>query len=300
LDPKKSKKYLLLIVKALVSGTLLFLIIKRSGLANIYSTIKGISPAFFAGSVALYLVSIYISCLRWRLLIVSAPRLRRLFSLYIMGSFFNIMLPGLIGGDAVKAYYLYKETGNLPESMASIFMERYLGFTALFLIGALAWPFAVPYLKDAGLLLWAFPLFLVAFIIGSIVFFTLKAGKRIKLLSDFYGYFDFYGRKTLLKGLLYSFLVQALVIFQVFMLSKGFGHDFSILLFFVFIPVITALAVLPISISGLGIREASFVVLFGAVGMGPEGATALSFSWFLSMGTGSLVGLVEYLRIRKR
>ena len=284
-----------------MSGTLLFLIIKKTGLENIYSTVKRINPAYFALSALFYFVSLYISTLRWSLLIVARPPRRRLFSLYIMGSFFNIMLPGIIGGDAIKAYYLYKETGNLPESMASIFMERYLGFTALFILGTIAWPFAVPYLKGTGIFLWAFPLFLLAFIIGSIVFFTLKAGgRRVKLLSDFYGYFDFYEKKVLFKGLLYSFLVQSLVTLQVFALSRGFGHQVPLLYFFVFIPVITTLAVLPISISGFGIREASFVVLFGALGMSPEAATALSFSWFLSLAAGSLFGVVEYLRIRGR
>jgi uncharacterized membrane protein YbhN (UPF0104 family) len=240
-----------------------------------------------------------VSTFRWRLLIVSKPPVRRLFALYITGSFFNIILPGLIGGDAVKGYYLYKETGNLPESMASIFMERYLGFTALFIIGAVAWPFAYPYLKGTGAFLWAFPLFLLAFIIGSIVFFTFKAGKkRIRLLNDFYGYFDYYDRKTLLKGIGFSFLVQLLVILQVFALSRGLGLAEGLLVFFVFIPIITTLAVLPISISGLGIREASFVLLFGAVGVSPQAATALSFSWFLSLAAGALFGIVEYMRLK--
>lgn len=301
--PKANKggKYLLLLFKAIVSGSLLFLILKKSGIENVLQTIESINPFVFLGAVGLYLANILISSFRWRLLIVSKPPLRNLFSLYLMGSFFSIALPGIIGGDAVKGYYLYKRTGDLPESMASIFMERYLGFTGLFLVGALAYPFAMPYLRGAGLFMWIFPLFFVAFILGSVVFFTLKAGKkRIKLLADFYDFFDYYDKKTLLKGILYSLAVQLTVILAVFILSRGFGQDVSFSLFFVFMPIIIALSVLPVSISGLGIREASFVILFGSVGLAANGATALSFAWFLSSSAGSLLGLIEYLRWKKQ
>lgn len=296
----KGRKYLLLLLKVLVSGSLLFLILRKSGLENVLESISSINPLVFLGAVGLYIMNILISSFRWRLLIISKPSVRRLFSLYLMGSFFSIALPGIIGGDAVKGYYLYKETGDLPESMASIFMERYLGFSGLFIVGALAYPFALPYLRGAGFFMWIFPLFFFAFILGSVVFFKLKAGKkRIKLLGDFYRFFDLYTRKTLFKGFFYSLGVQLTVMLAVFLLSRGLGQTVSFPLFFVFMPMIIALSVLPVSISGLGIREASFVILFGSVGLGPDNATALSFTWFLSSSAGSLLGLLEYLRWKK-
>jgi membrane-associated PAP2 superfamily phosphatase len=56
---------------------------------------------------------------------------------------------------------------------------------------------------------------------------------------------------------------------------------------------------LPISISGLGIRGGAFVLFFGLVGVKPEIATAISLSWFCAITTGSLLGLVEYIRYKK-
>ncbi len=50
---------------------------------------------------------------------------------------------------------------------------------------------------------------------------------------------------------------------------------------------------------GTGAREASFVLLFGFLGISPAQATAVSFAWFLSVATGSLPGLIEYLRYKK-
>ncbi|MBI5187538.1 MAG: UPF0104 family protein, partial [Nitrospirae bacterium] len=47
------------------------------------------------------------------------------------------------------------------------------------------------------------------------------------------------------------------------------------------------------------VREGAFVLLFGFIGVKPEVATAISLSWFISIATGSLLGLVEYIRHKK-
>ena len=56
---------------------------------------------------------------------------------------------------------------------------------------------------------------------------------------------------------------------------------------------------LPISISGLGVRKSAFVLLFGLTGVPAKASMSISFLRFLSIVTASLIGLVEYLRIRR-
>ncbi len=307
------KKTLLLILKFSVSGALLYLVLHRAGVKNVLDAIRGINPALFLAAVALYFAGTFVSSMRWRLFVSPGLPLRRFFSLYLLGSFFSTFLPGLAGGDAFKGYYLYKKTGKMAEAMASIFMDRYLGFTALLILAALAYPFGLPYLRAVALpvagrrffagdhmgLAWLLPVLLLAFLVFSLVFFKLRLGKRIKLISDFYGYFDIYGRGSIIKGVLLSFCVQALAVAAVYTLSRGLGIDVSLPLFFIFVPLITTFSAVPVSISGLGIREASFVLLFGSVGVAPRTATALSFAWFLSIATASLSGLYEYLKIKR-
>ena len=86
------------------------------------------SPLAFVAAILLYLLAQFTSTLRWKLLLPRMLGIRKLFSLYMIGSFFNTFLPGLIGGDAVKGFYLYKETGKGSLTLASIFMDRYIGF----------------------------------------------------------------------------------------------------------------------------------------------------------------------------
>ena len=63
--------------------------------------------------------------------------------------------------------------------------------------------------------------------------------------------------------------------------------------------IIKGLLAEAISISGLGVRESAFVLLFRLTGVPAEASMSISFLWFLSIVAASLIGLVEYLRIRR-
>ena len=296
---KALKKLLLLVIKFTVSGGLLWLVLRRAGAQKVLHTIQGMRPQFFLAAIALYLLGTLISSMRWRLFVSSKDlKLGKFFSLYLLGTFFSTFLPGVVGGDAFKGYYLYKKTGKMAEAMASIFMERYLGFAALLMVAFAAYLPGLRYLSGTGLV-WFLPALFLVFLIFSLLFFKFRLGRRIKLMADFYGYFGLYEKRAILKGILLSLVVQGISIVAVYVLSKGFGLGVSLPLFFVFVPLITIFSAVPLSISGLGIREASFVLLFGSVGVSPQTATALSFSLFLSMAAASLPGLYEYLKIKK-
>ena len=296
----RPNKFIIILGKFLVSSGLLYFIISKTGADKVISALKGINPLAFLLAVSIYIFAIYISSVRWQLLLHEGFELRKLFSLYFIGSFFNHLLPGIIGGDAVKAYYLYKDTGKGAPAIASVFMDRYVGFTALMFVGLTAFPFGLNYFKGSYIE-WILPLLVLLFVLGSFIIFGLKAGRRIRFLSGFYDYFSLYqGKKTvLLKTFFLSLIVQVVIVFAVYVLSRGLRLDIPLLPLFIFVPIISTISSVPISISGLGVREASFVLLFGSLGIKPAQATAVSFAWFLSVAAGSLPGLIEYLRYKK-
>lgn len=287
-------------MKILVSGGLLYAVISKTGIDKVLSTLKGINILSFVLAVLIYMLTVFISTIRWRLLLHEKFGMKKLVSLYFIGSFFNHLLPGLIGGDAVKAYYLYRDTGRGSSAVASVFMDRYIGFTALMLVGLTAFPFGFSYFRGSYIE-WVLPLIVLLFITGSFFVFGLRIGRRFKPLAGFYDYFSVYKEKkaVLIKTLLLSIMIQTIIIFAVYVLGRGLGVQVPLFPLFVFIPVIWTIATIPISISGLGVREASFVLLFGFLGISPVQATAVSFAWFLSVATGSLPGLIEYLRYKK-
>jgi glycosyltransferase 2 family protein len=296
----KINKIAFVVLKLAVSSLFLYMIFARTGSGKVLAALGSINISAFIVAISLYIFAQVISTLRWKLLLPKGLGIKKLFSLYMIGSFFNLFLPGIIGGDAVKGYYLYRVTGNGSLSMASVFMDRYLGFVVLIAICAAAFPFGYTYLQGSYMA-WVLPFTIVSFIAGSLIFFGLRLGQRVKFLSEFYNHFNLYQNQkgVIGKALLLSVFVQFSVIIAVYILSIGLGLQVPFLAFLIYLPLITLFSMLPISISGLGVREGAFVVFFGLIGVQPEAATAVSLSWFLAMSAGNLVGLIEYIKYKK-
>jgi uncharacterized membrane protein YbhN (UPF0104 family) len=291
------KKVLFFLLKVVVSSGALYIILSKTDAGQIASMIKKIGIFYFFLAAAVYLAAQMISTLRWELLLPERFGFRKLFPLYLIGSFFSSFLPGLIGGDLVKAYYLNKDAKKLSLTLASVFMDRYLGFVSLMIIGIAAFPFALPYFGDSPYK-WAMPVILAAFITGSLLFFGLRLGRRFKTVSEFYEYFVVLkSRKDIIiKAIVLSLIVQVLCFGGVGILAFAMGADIPLLILFVFLPIIITVTSVPISISGLGVREGAFVLLLGLIGVRPEAATSLSLSWFFSVFLGGLPGLAAYIR----
>lgn len=296
---RKLNKILFFILKLVVSSSLLYFVLSKVGVEKVFAIIKTINPFAFIGVIFIYIASIYVSSIRWRLLLPEEFKGKRLFSFYLIGSFFNTFLPGIVGGDAVKTYYLYKETNKGSLSFASVFMDRYIGFISLMTIALISFAAGFKYVKGS-LIEWLLPTIVLSFLLGSLAIFRLRLGKRIKVLSEFYGYFSEYSRQKalLIKTLMLSCAIQVMAILSMYIIALGLGQHIYLSYFFIFFPIIVTISTLPISISGIGLREGAFVLLFGTAGVKPEMATAMSFAWFLSTASGGLVGFFEYLRLK--
>ncbi|MDA8083087.1 MAG: lysylphosphatidylglycerol synthase transmembrane domain-containing protein [Nitrospiraceae bacterium] len=290
-------KFLLLALKLLVSAGSLYLVLVETNVSQMVATIRAIGPVAFFSASGLYILSQLGSSFRWKLLLPERFTVRRLFSLYMIGSFFSSFLPGVIGGDAVKAYYLNKDARKLSLTVASIFMDRYLGYVSLILLGMCAFPFAYHYVSGS-LYQWVMPGIFILFVVGSLLFFGLQIGRRFRTVSEFYEYFVVLkGRKgVIVKAVLISMVIQVMGFMAVVILSSAMGEHIPLQMMFMFLPIIITLTTIPISISGIGVREGAFVVLFGLIGISREAATSLSLAWFFSSFVGSLPGFAFYIR----
>jgi len=298
---ERLKKYIIFALKLLVSGTLLYFVLSRAGVGNVVGLLKNIPPASFIAAVVLYLMALVLCTLRWKLLLPEKFGLRKLLPLYLIGSFFNTFMPGLVGGDAVKIYYLYKETGEGAQALSSVFMDRYIGFTAMMTIGLVAYPFGLKYFKGLWIE-WLLPLVILIFVLASLIVFGLRLGQRISVIGKLHDYFHTYRKKRVImaKALALSFTLQLLVMLGIYILALGLDIEIPFTALLIFIPIITTIATIPVSLSGIGLREAAAVLLLGTAGIdvSPESATALSFAWFLMAATGGLTGLYEYLKVK--
>ncbi len=314
MNKKTVLKIALLLIKIMVSGGLVYFLFSRIGIANITDNLSKVNPLCFLVAILLYLLQLFISTNRWALLIGNPLPLKKLYSLYLIGSFFGIFLPGIVGGDTVKAYYLNSmlkvspldtEAGKansptLVTAIASVFMDRYVGFVAMILMVITVFPLGIRYLADTPFI-WLLPMVFSVFIVVSLILLRFRIGQRFSFVSNFYSYFSFYAHKKAIvaKTLLLSVATQTAGIIAVYILSLGLSMNLPFITVLIFLPIIILVSFIPISIAGIGLREGAFVFFFGIIGIPSEQSLTLSIIWFLSTCTASLIGFVEYLRIKK-
>lgn len=313
---KKKNKGIFIIVKILVSFGVLALLFKNTDTELFIETITSINPSFFVLAILVFISSQMISTIRWSLLLkcggIKLPYLR-LLALYFIGMFFNNFLPTAIGGDAVKGYYLYKTTGKGGTSIASIFVDRYIGFASLVLLAFIAFFLGYSYLKGT-ILVWLVLSFVFLFFAASLFLWVDKLHSwallvlnKIKILKInekvdiFYMALMNYKKhpRILAIGFGISLVLQTLNILTFYVISIGLGFTIPLVFFFLFIPLALTVSMMPISLAGLGLREGAFVFLFAKVGVSSATALSLSLTWFIVVVISSLFGCVEYLRMGK-
>ncbi len=301
------KKALKILFRVSVTFVLIAYLLSKIDLSSLFQSLSKINIYFFLSASFLYIVSSYISTLRWKLFIIPSTNHHStitnhqtpstisnysLFSLYMIGCFFNTFLPGIMGGDFVKVLLMRKHL-SIKEAVASVLVERYIGLMALLFLGFVFFCIFYEEMRK-NWILYSVPASFIFFLLLTFGIFSF--GKK----SIFKGYSKTYFpiiKKNFFKALLYSFLVQIVVMISVYLIFIGLGISVKFYAIFIYLPVIIILTMLPISISGIGVREWGFFLFFGS-SIGYENAVSASFLWFLSVALASLFGGIEYLRFK--
>lgn len=310
------KNIIFFVIRALVSVALIGFILLNLGKENLQSFpgyLQNASYPFLFISILFFAVAVTITTIRWkRLLEVQDVKLSFIeaFQLTFIGFFFSNFLPGTLGGDAVKLYYIAKHTRKNAGSLASILIDRVIGMSALIFIAipVVLLNFRYPVVKNLSPLVFGLFAF---FLIASFLFFNLKntflLTKLFKIrlfgigdkIANFKKALVLYRKsKTILAfALSVSVIIQLLVIFVCYFLSKFLNLNIPIVYLFLFIPIIQLIVAIPVTVSGIGTREVAFVFFFATTaGIIPKmDAFALSIVFYLVMVATSLIGGVVYL-----
>ncbi|MCK5235548.1 MAG: flippase-like domain-containing protein [Deltaproteobacteria bacterium] len=313
------RKIVTALVKIAISAAILFFLFRSIDMEAFFDVVKGVTPVAVILAALLFILSQLISTYRWSVLLrkdAEVPYLK-LLSFYFIGIFFNNFLPSLIGGDVVKGVYLYRETGKGSSSIASIFMDRYMGLVSIITVVSISLVFGYRGLMEmgGGKFVTLFFIFVVSFLMTSAFIWIkflhswlVKLLLRVHLFSlnkkieSFYEIFMEYSkaRDRVLKAYGISFLVQFCIIGAYIVLGASIGITISPFYYFLFIPLSIAVAMLPITLAGAGVREAAFVFFFSRAGATSEEAMALSLLLFVIIVLVSLAGGVEFLRAGKK
>src|SRR5262249_13227564 len=254
---------------------------------------------YFIATIAIYIAGQVMSAWRWQLLAAvggGRARFRDFLGYYFVGLFTNLFVPGLLGGDALRALYLGRKTHRLGEAVASVVADRGTGLIALFWLAALMAlliPSALaPQVIEAVVLVGAVALAIV--LLSPLAAMTLPHLPR--LLRRGLGMVHPYLHRPLsmLPGFFLSFLLQASLGLGQWLLARGLGLPQPLAVFLLCVPVANVAAGLPVTLNGLGVRETAYLILFGMAGMARDDAIALGLLWFAATMVGGLSGAIAF------
>jgi uncharacterized protein (TIRG00374 family) len=308
----KRKQQLLLVVKIVFSSTVMFLLYRKIPLEDLKEVMGSLNYLYFLPICLLLFTNTVLSALKWRLFLaadgIEIP-LATLTMTYLIGSFYNLFLPSNIGGDSYRIYDIAQKSRDSVRSAASVFADRFSGFLALVSLSLIssilvAREFHNLFFFLAPLLIFLIMLVvLIALVKEKPVRVLLKLTRLnrfpllVKLTEKFFLSFRCYGadRKLLTRVMLISFVFQLSVILIVQLLALSLHTSVSFFYFSAFVPLITLMEALPISLFGLGLRDMGYVFFFGWVGMTDVQTRSLALL-FLGTSVGySLIGGVVYL-----
>jgi uncharacterized membrane protein YbhN (UPF0104 family) len=304
----KTRSLLLNLARILISVGLMAWVISRAGLDKLIVSIRTADPRPYALAVGLAFVGILLRAVRWRILLNAVNAkipFRRLAYLYFVGAFFNAFLPTGFGGDVVRVLEI-GEGASSTQAAGTTVVDRLTGFIVLFWLALLALPFGANLLPPATVLMIA--LLSAGVTLGSALLFegrilrwiTAHFPRSLSLTGDAwlgrtYGVITACGWRAIAGALGVSAIFNIMMNFAGLLIARAFGMDVTPWTLFLFIPVATAALLVPISISGLGVREGIFVTLFAQVGIADSKAVAFSLAWYSLDFAMALVGGVVYL-----
>jgi glycosyltransferase 2 family protein len=275
----KLKRAGLFIGKLLISGAMLWFVFSSMDGRSIFSLILNANPWWLAGAMLFFIFSKVLSAFRLNLFFSAAglplPHKTNL-RLYLMGMFYNLFLPGGIGGDAYKVILLNKKSDTkLKFLVQATILDRVTGLTALGII---------------TLILLLFLSLPVLIHIGSILIIPVILTVSWLLIKRFFKPFlHIFARSNLQSaGVQMLQLVSAMMI----LFAIGFKGDFVMLLSLFLVS--SVMAVLPFTFGGAGAREFTFALAGSLLtldqGTG-EAAITLGLLFYLITAITSLAGI---------
>lgn len=262
----------------------------------ILNLIKESDYTILSTAMAICLVNFFISALRWRLILNqmgSSVRLWRLIQYLFESVAVNLLIPSGIGGELSKAIRVNNETSNLGSSYASVATDKIIALSAFVTIVALGVLLEWYPAKEFDIV---FPLLLSVMILAIVsLFFYSAAGNAcltfvIKKMPKIMNVFEaitlnmqLSKKKPLLFIKIYLLAILGLVIqvTSTWAVGSAIGIEISFWFYFILVPLIGLLTAIPISNSGIGIREGLFVIAFSYSDVAEEPAFALSIIWTL-------------------
>jgi glycosyltransferase 2 family protein len=311
--PRRKLNPLTFSLKIIVSLSILTLIlIFKISIQEVWNEFKNVNIWWLVVSFSLHGLGLLISAVRWQILIKaqgdSVP-LSFLAKSYLVGNFFNTILPSRIGGDVVRIWDGSKYSKTVLKSSAIILVERLTGIIVLLLFALGSALFRLDMAQKVPVI-WVSLIMGLLGLAAVLLFFTPFIEKIINKIPskgflkkiiqktiEFRSTIIFYKTKkaALLKAFGWAFLLQANVILHFFLIGKALHLHIKIVDYLVFIPIVMLIQLIPITINGLGLREGAYIEIFEFYGIAPESAFSFALIDVAFMLIIGIIGAIIYV-----
>ncbi len=326
-EQKKKKGWLTTALRFGVTILLFAFLFKNLDVAKLGATFLHINPSIALVGLVVGIYTLVVSAYQWQALLNAEKiplDLTKLINLYMVGIAFNHFLPTSMGGDAVKIYYVGRESSNMPGSASAAVMSRITGFFGMLMV---AYPilliFHKQFTEQVVLLLLLLSLVVLAMVMGTFVFAGLfsRFAQVKKIQVAFESHLPGFIRKKLnIGGILEkaidigntlimsakkprSMVIATLfgVMFHVVACLNYYSYglalhiDIPFYFYMVAIPLVSLIGFLPISIGGFGLREGALILVFSTVHVAAATTLTLAFMMDVQMLFFAAIGGFMYL-----
>ncbi len=301
-----------ILLRTLISAAFLALLfyIMREDIPLILKTLSNINRTLLVVSVFIFIGTILVMAKRLQLIfnVKSIPiRYSQAINLTFVGYFFNNFLPTSVGGDIVKALCAARLTKSGVKSVTAVLMDRIFGLFTFILIPSLSLVFTIGHMGNPLVPIMVYSLLGVSLFCFFVIFnrglarrfhfiekFLNRFGVGTKVREIYEGLHDFRNHKpTVFWAMALSVVGQSISIVVLYMLALALGADAKLSHFFMLVPVVHLVSMLP-SLNGLGIREGAYIYFLRPY-IGREYAAAIGILWLGLLLLLSLIGGIIYL-----
>ncbi len=277
------RKKLITAVKIAISAILIYFIFTKVDFKEVMDIVKKTNPFYLVLAILFFIASKVIASVRLNLyfhqLGVKLTQMSNL-KLYLLGMFYNLFLPGGIGGDAYKGYLIKNKFGVETKKVVSVLvLDRLSGLLLLFIYTCiLALLLSNPWFNKIEI-----PIGTLG-VVSVIVFWYLNKRFFSFVLPIFWRSFALSAMVQLAQLICVYFILQSLSI-----------QTSETAYLFIFL-ISSIVSVLPLTIGGIGSREVTF--FYGATLLALDENTSISISMVLFLITAlvSLFGILYHFK----
>ncbi len=314
------KKTIIVVFRVVITISLLAYVVFKAGLftqpgrEGLMTLVVSARVPFIVLSILMGPLLNFSSSIKWYMLLKSRKiqvGLWRLFLIYIVAKFYNLVLPTSMGGDVVRVFSLGQHTGRRADALASVFVERFSGMVTLTFITLIT---LLVNLKTFNMPIITTSLAactLIVIIVSWLIFddrpyyaFRKYFNHKWRLLDQLLVKTDKIHEAVgkykndpfaLWIAMINSLIFYSLAVINVWISSLAFNPETNFYTILIGVPVILIIMNLPVSFGGVGLMEFAFIFTFELIGyssaLGLSTVLLIRLKTFIDAGAGGLIHL---------